>query len=159
MMRPSTTIVFRTAGTSARCSAVPAIGTRTGRTPTIHRVAARASKGGSYSSSSGDEDENEEAPAAPAFDAELLALEARAKWAEISVSGPTIAASAGALAIVVLSVSFIGVVDNVPLLPKVLEVLGLGYGAFFANKYLLFKDRREVLAKDFQEAKDRLGIY
>lgn len=44
-------------------------------------------------------------------------------------------------------------------LGKLLELIGVGYGAVWANKYLLFKPGREQLKKDIAILKDNLGIY
>ncbi|KAF8089867.1 hypothetical protein N665_0495s0015 [Sinapis alba] len=51
----------------------------------------------------------------------------------------------GGGAIVAVSLSFIlvGAINSVPLLPKVMELVGLGYTGWFVYRYLLFKSSRK----------------
>lgn len=43
-----------------------------------------------------------------------------------------------------------------PQLPKMMELVGLGYTAWFTYRYLLFKNSREELAKDVEDLKKKI---
>ncbi|MCO5567947.1 hypothetical protein L7F22_021643 [Adiantum nelumboides] len=47
----------------------------------------------------------------------------------------------------------IGAINNIPLLPKLLEFVGLCYSGWFVYRYPLFKSSRKQLAADIQELK------
>ncbi|KAK9112876.1 hypothetical protein Scep_020395 [Stephania cephalantha] len=52
----------------------------------------------------------------------------------------------------------VGAIDAIPLLPKVLELVGLGYSVWFSYRYLIFKENRgEVLAKIDELKKEIIG--
>ncbi|MCO5588719.1 hypothetical protein L7F22_042678 [Adiantum nelumboides] len=59
----------------------------------------------------------------------------------------------GALVALWFSSIVIGAVNNIPLLPKLLEFVGLCYSGWFVYRYLLFKSSRKQLAADIQELK------
>ena len=39
----------------------------------------------------------------------------------------------------------VGAINAIPLLPKVMELVGLGYSAWFVYRYVLFKESRKEL--------------
>ena len=55
-----------------------------------------------------------------------------------------------------LSGTVVGAVEGLPVVPKVLELVGLGYPAFFAYRYLLFRSSREELVRDIDALKDKI---
>ncbi|KAI5064298.1 hypothetical protein GOP47_0020968 [Adiantum capillus-veneris] len=59
----------------------------------------------------------------------------------------------GALVALWFSSIIVGAVNNIPLLPKVLEFVGLCYSGWFVYRYLLFKSSRKQLAADIEELK------
>ncbi|KAH7519396.1 hypothetical protein FEM48_Zijuj08G0031700 [Ziziphus jujuba var. spinosa] len=61
--------------------------------------------------------------------------------------------SLGVAAIVALwgSSGLISAIDRLPLIPGVLEVVGIGYSGWFAYKNLVFKPDREALIKKIKE--------
>ncbi|MCO5604905.1 hypothetical protein L7F22_059079 [Adiantum nelumboides] len=59
----------------------------------------------------------------------------------------------GALVALWFSSIVIGAVNNIPLLPKLLEFVGLCYSGWFVYRYLLFKSSRKQLVADIQELK------
>ncbi|KAH7438022.1 hypothetical protein KP509_05G101400 [Ceratopteris richardii] len=63
----------------------------------------------------------------------------------------------GALAALWLSSAVIGAVNRLPLVPKVLELVGLFYTGWFVYRYLLFKSNRRELAEKIQELKFQIG--
>ncbi|CAK9322078.1 unnamed protein product [Citrullus colocynthis] len=50
----------------------------------------------------------------------------------------------------------VGAVDSIPLVPKLLEVVGLGYSVWFTARYLLFKESRDELAAKIDEVKEQV---
>lgn len=55
-----------------------------------------------------------------------------------------------------LASTVVGAVNAVPLLPKLLELVGLGYTSWFVYRYLLFKSSREELLADIEELKKKI---
>ncbi|GMN33950.1 hypothetical protein TIFTF001_004429 [Ficus carica] len=55
-----------------------------------------------------------------------------------------------------LASAVVGAVDSIPLFPKLLEIVGLGYTAWFTYRYLLFKKNREELFARFEELKEEI---
>jgi hypothetical protein len=60
---------------------------------------------------------------------------------------------AGAAAVVWLS----GTVNSIPVLPKVMELVGLGYSSWFVYRYVLYKDSRKELLEQFDALKDKVS--
>lgn len=56
-----------------------------------------------------------------------------------------------------LSSTLVGAVNGIPLLPKLLELVGLGYTSWFVYRYLLFKSSRQELAADLEELKKKVA--
>ncbi|XP_023552927.1 protein CURVATURE THYLAKOID 1A, chloroplastic-like [Cucurbita pepo subsp. pepo] len=50
----------------------------------------------------------------------------------------------------------VGAVDSIPLVPKLLEIVGLGYTLWFAARFLLFKESRDELAAKIDEIKEQV---
>ncbi|PSS26295.1 Protein CURVATURE THYLAKOID 1A like [Actinidia chinensis var. chinensis] len=63
----------------------------------------------------------------------------------------------GAIVVVWLSSVVVGAVNSVPLLPKILELVGLGYTGWFVYRYLLFKQSRKELATDIEALKKKIA--
>ncbi|KAE8680674.1 hypothetical protein F3Y22_tig00111372pilonHSYRG00092 [Hibiscus syriacus] len=55
-----------------------------------------------------------------------------------------------------LASALVGAIDSIPLLPKLLEVVGLGYTFWFTSRYLIFKKNREELASKIEELKQQI---
>ncbi|XP_010526664.1 PREDICTED: protein CURVATURE THYLAKOID 1D, chloroplastic [Tarenaya hassleriana] len=62
----------------------------------------------------------------------------------------------GALIALYLAFAVVGSVESIPLLPKFLEVVGIGYTLWFATRYLLFKRNREELSTKMEEIKEQV---
>ncbi|CAN6208240.1 unnamed protein product [Urochloa humidicola] len=50
----------------------------------------------------------------------------------------------------------ISALDSIPLLPKILEIVGLGYTIWFGTRYLLFKENRDELLVKIEGLKRRI---
>ncbi|XP_055828544.1 protein CURVATURE THYLAKOID 1A, chloroplastic-like [Solanum dulcamara] len=55
-----------------------------------------------------------------------------------------------------LSSTIADALDSIPLLPKFLELVGLGYFGWFIYRYLLFKSGRDELRSDVQALKKKI---
>ncbi|XP_062221933.1 protein CURVATURE THYLAKOID 1D, chloroplastic-like [Phragmites australis] len=52
--------------------------------------------------------------------------------------------------------SVVSAIDSVPLLPNLLELVGIGYSIWFTARYLLFKESRDELFAKFEDLKQRI---
>ncbi|KAF6983202.1 hypothetical protein CFC21_096758 [Triticum aestivum] len=50
----------------------------------------------------------------------------------------------------------VSAIDSIPLLPRILEMVGLGYTVWFSSRYLLFKENREELFAKAYDLKMRI---
>ncbi|OEL14008.1 hypothetical protein BAE44_0024973, partial [Dichanthelium oligosanthes] len=50
----------------------------------------------------------------------------------------------------------VSALDSIPLLPKILEIVGLGYTIWFGTRYLLFKENRDELLVKVDDLKRRI---
>ncbi|KAE8696231.1 Protein CURVATURE THYLAKOID 1A [Hibiscus syriacus] len=62
----------------------------------------------------------------------------------------------GALVALWLASALVGAIDSIPLFPKLLEVVGLGYAIWFTSRYLIFKKNREELATKVEQLKQQI---
>ncbi|KAI5084194.1 hypothetical protein GOP47_0000363 [Adiantum capillus-veneris] len=86
---------------------------------------------------------------------ELIA-DLKAKWDAIENKTNVLIYGGGALVALWFSSTIVGAVNSVPLLPKVLELVGLGYSGWFVYRYLLFKESRKELAVEIEELKGKI---
>ncbi|KAL9245604.1 hypothetical protein vseg_019233 [Gypsophila vaccaria] len=57
-----------------------------------------------------------------------------------------------------LLTAIVGAIDTIPVVPKLMEVVGLGYSLWFTSRYLLFKkNRKELSAKIVELKREVLG--
>lgn len=69
---------------------------------------------------------------------------------------PILLYASGAVVALWLLSAVVGAIDSIPLFPKLLEVVGLGYTFWFTSRYLLFKESREELAIKIEELKKQV---
>jgi len=88
--------------------------------------------------------------------AQDLLTTATEKWEETE-DKPTVVtlAFAGLITLIVTS-SLLGSLDKVPFLGSILELVGIGYTAYFAYNNLLFTPDREALMKKVDETKEKI---
>ncbi|XP_075475065.1 uncharacterized protein LOC142505832 [Primulina tabacum] len=67
-----------------------------------------------------------------------------------------IAFGVGGLIALRISVAVIGAIDSIPLLPKVLELVGLGYTIWFTTRYLIFEQNREEFVARVKQLKEEV---
>ncbi|XP_044483227.1 protein CURVATURE THYLAKOID 1D, chloroplastic-like [Mangifera indica] len=61
-----------------------------------------------------------------------------------------------ALVLIWLASTIVSAIDSIPLFPKLLQVVGLGYTFWFSTRYLLFKENREELSSKIEELKQQV---
>ncbi|MBA0826594.1 hypothetical protein Goarm_011425, partial [Gossypium armourianum] len=62
-------------------------------------------------------------------------------WDKVENKTTVLLYGGGAIVAVWLSSILVGAINSVPLLPKIMELVGLGYSGWFVYRYLLFKVR------------------
>merc|ERR1719183_2441359 len=90
------------------------------------------------------------------IDTDAIVNDLQEKWEAVENKPAAIIYATGALAGVWVANSVVGAINALPLLPKVFELVGLGYSAWFTYRYLLFKSNREELAADIEELKSKI---
>uniref|UniRef100_A0ACD5Z4S5 Uncharacterized protein n=1 Tax=Avena sativa TaxID=4498 RepID=A0ACD5Z4S5_AVESA len=75
---------------------------------------------------------------------------------DIEVTPTYVLLGGGALIALLILSKIVAAIDSVPLLPKVLELVGTGYSIWFTTKYLLFKESRDELYAKFEDLKERI---
>eukprot|EP00252_Welwitschia_mirabilis_P026517 TRINITY_DN872_c0_g1_i1.p1 TRINITY_DN872_c0_g1~~TRINITY_DN872_c0_g1_i1.p1 ORF type:complete len:172 (+),score=31.96 TRINITY_DN872_c0_g1_i1:136-651(+) len=90
------------------------------------------------------------------FETEDLLATVKEKWDAIENKSSVAIYGGGALLAVWISSIVVGAINSVPLLPKVMELVGLGYTVWFGYRYLLFKSNRRELAQDIEEIKRKI---
>ncbi|KAK7258551.1 hypothetical protein RIF29_24131 [Crotalaria pallida] len=90
-------------------------------------------------------------------DANELFDDLKQKWDGVENKSTVLLYGGGALVAVWLSSILVGAVNSVPLLPKILELVGLGYTGWFVYRYLLFKSSRKELATDIEDLKKKIA--
>ncbi|XAR63003.1 hypothetical protein NMG60_11022783 [Bertholletia excelsa] len=92
-----------------------------------------------------------------AVDANELFNDLKDKWDKVENKSTVIIYGGGAIVAVWLSSIVVGAINSVPLLPKIMELVGLGYTGWFVYRYLLFKQSRKELAMDIESLKKKIA--
>ncbi|KAG2654191.1 hypothetical protein PVAP13_1NG491300 [Panicum virgatum] len=74
----------------------------------------------------------------------------------IEVTPTLILTGAGAFVALLVLSSIVSAIDSVPLLPKILELVGTGYSIWFIARYLIYKESRDNLFGKFEDLKQRI---
>ncbi|CAJ1950309.1 unnamed protein product [Sphenostylis stenocarpa] len=91
-----------------------------------------------------------------AVDANELFTDLKEKWDAVENKSTVLLYGGGALVAVWLSSILVSAINSVPLLPKIMELVGLGYTGWFVYRYLLFKSSRKELATDIEVLKKKI---
>ncbi|CAI9781527.1 unnamed protein product [Fraxinus pennsylvanica] len=92
-----------------------------------------------------------------AVDANELFTDIKEKWDAVENKSTVLIYGGGAIVAVWLASIVVGAVNSVPLLPKIMELVGLGYTGWFVYRYLLFKSGRKELATDIEAIKKKIA--
>ncbi|XP_044502698.1 protein CURVATURE THYLAKOID 1A, chloroplastic-like isoform X1 [Mangifera indica] len=96
---------------------------------------------------------SEESP----VDAGELFTDLKEKWDAVENKSTVILYGGGAIVAVWLSSIVVSAINSIPLLPKIMELVGLGYTGWFVYRYLLFKSSRKELATDIEALKKKIA--
>ncbi|GMI98435.1 CURVATURE THYLAKOID 1A [Hibiscus trionum] len=86
-----------------------------------------------------------------------LFTDLKEKWDKVENKSTVLLYGGGAVVAVWLSSILVGAINSVPLLPKIMELVGLGYTGWFIYRYLLFKSSRKELATDIEALKSKIA--
>merc|ERR1711953_1083649 len=64
--------------------------------------------------------------------------------------------AAGAVVGISVAGGLLSTIDSIPLLPKLMELVGTGYSGWFAYRYLLNKESRKELIADIESVKEKI---
>ncbi|KAJ0582163.1 putative cyanobacterial aminoacyl-tRNA synthetase, CAAD domain, protein CURVATURE THYLAKOID 1 [Helianthus annuus] len=137
-----------TTTTTPRCSALPSLPARSFSTSIKHASGSKRSNLFQIKVS-------EDASSAP--DANELFNDLKEKWDAVENKSTVIIYGGGAVVAIWLSSIVVGAINSVPLLPKIMELVGLGYSGWFVYRYLLFKSSRKELATDIESIKKKIA--
>lgn len=90
------------------------------------------------------------------IETEELFTNLKEKWDAIENKPTVLIYGGGALLALWVSSIIVSAINSVPLLPKLMELIGLGYTGWFVYRYLLFKSSRKELASDVEEIKKKI---
>nr|GMD64932.1 protein CURVATURE THYLAKOID 1A, chloroplastic-like [Ipomoea batatas] len=93
------------------------------------------------------------------IDANELFTDLKEKWDALENKSTVLLYGGGAIVAVWLASTLVGAINSVPLLPKIMELVGLGYTGWFVYRYLLFKSRRKELAEDIEVLKKKISGF
>ncbi|GHP05952.1 hypothetical protein PPROV_000469900 [Pycnococcus provasolii] len=94
---------------------------------------------------------------APKVDPEEIVKTLSEQWDKVDNKGNALLIGGGGIFALWLASTVVGAINSVPLLPKLMELVGFGYSAWFVYKYLLFKEGRIQAASDFDELKEKIS--
>ncbi|XP_076952631.1 protein CURVATURE THYLAKOID 1A, chloroplastic-like [Bidens hawaiensis] len=78
------------------------------------------------------------------------------KWDAIENKPTVVIYGGGAVLGIWLSSTIVEAINGVPVIPKFLELVGLGYTGWFIYRYLLFKSTRKELTDDIEALKKKI---
>jgi len=78
------------------------------------------------------------------------------QWDAVEDKPTVLLYGGGAIVALWLTSVVVGAINAVPLLPKIMELVGLGYTGWFVYRYLLFKESRKELASDIETLKKKI---
>ncbi|XP_054775990.1 protein CURVATURE THYLAKOID 1D, chloroplastic-like [Prosopis cineraria] len=119
----------------------------------------RTTENNAFSGNVADEETKEESPvheSAQPFD---FAEKLDSIKFDLDDTGSIILYGGGAVIALWLTSAVVGAIDSIPLIPKLLEVVGLAYTLWFTSRYLLFKKNRDELAMKIEELKAQVLGY
>lgn len=91
------------------------------------------------------------------IDVEKLTKDLQEKWDKVENKTSVVVYGAGGVVVLWLASTIVGALNGIPLLPKMFELVGLGYTAWFTYRYLLFKSSREELVEDIESLKKKIS--
>ncbi|GLT46611.1 hypothetical protein SLA2020_203550 [Shorea laevis] len=90
-------------------------------------------------------------------DAGELFTDLKEKWDAVENKSTVILYGGGAIVALWLASIVVSAINSVPLLPKIMELIGLGYTGWFVYRYVLFRSSRKELATDIEALKRKIS--
>ncbi|XP_051130158.1 protein CURVATURE THYLAKOID 1A, chloroplastic-like isoform X3 [Andrographis paniculata] len=90
-------------------------------------------------------------------DANELIEDLKQKWDAVENKPTVILYGSGAIVALWFASVVVGAINSIPLVPKMMELVGLGYAGWFVYRYLLFKSSRKELATDIEALKKKIS--
>ncbi|PRQ58366.1 putative cyanobacterial aminoacyl-tRNA synthetase, CAAD domain, protein CURVATURE THYLAKOID 1 [Rosa chinensis] len=150
-MAATAVFVPRVPSTTARCSALRYLPPRVSSSPSCFAIRASSeSRRRSLQVRASSEETS------TSVDTGELISDLKEKWDAVENKSTVLVYGGGAIVALWLSSIVVGAVNSVPLLPKILELVGLGYTGWFVYRYLLFKSSRKELATDIDALKKKI---
>ncbi|PWA35936.1 cyanobacterial aminoacyl-tRNA synthetase, CAAD domain-containing protein [Artemisia annua] len=94
--------------------------------------------------------------ASSSIDTDELLTDLKKKWDAVENKPTVIIYGAGGVFAIWLSSVVIGAINKVPLLPNIMELVGVGYSGWFVYRYLLFESTRKELATSIESLKKEI---
>ncbi|KAG6420207.1 hypothetical protein SASPL_116727 [Salvia splendens] len=91
------------------------------------------------------------------LDTNELFNDLKEKWDAVENKTTVILYGGGSIVAIWLTSTVVGAINRVPLLPKIMELVGLGYTVWFVYRYLLFKSSRKELSEEIESIKKKLS--
>ncbi|CAM8911320.1 unnamed protein product [Rhodiola kirilowii] len=91
------------------------------------------------------------------IDANDIFEDLKEKWDGLENKSTVLIYGGGSIVAVWVSSILVGAINSVPVLPKIMELVGLGYTGWFVYRYLLFKSSRKELATDIESLKKKIA--
>lgn len=79
------------------------------------------------------------------------------KWDEIEDKRGAVLAVGLSLVGIWIAFNVVGALDKLPVVPKLMQIVGFVYTCWFVYTFLLFKEGREELGKDVEELKKKVS--
>eukprot|EP00793_Prasinoderma_coloniale_P007020 PRCOL_00001852-RA len=99
------------------------------------------------------------AESTPKFDIDVSEISATLadKWDKTEDKSTVALYAGGAVIALWVSSSIVGSINSLPLVPKLMELIGLGYSGWFVYRYMLYKDSREELGEEIESLKAKIS--
>ncbi|CAL1379641.1 unnamed protein product [Linum trigynum] len=139
---------------TARCSCLPLLPPRfpSRFSPASVKVLSESSRVSLFLTRATSSDET-----STSVDTNEIFTDLKEKWDAVENKSTVLLYGGGAIVAVWLSSIVVGAINSVPLLPKIMELVGLGYTGWFVYRYLLFKQSRKELATDIDTLKKKIA--
>ncbi|KEH24614.1 putative cyanobacterial aminoacyl-tRNA synthetase, CAAD domain, protein CURVATURE THYLAKOID 1 [Medicago truncatula] len=135
-----------------RCSALPYLPPRLSSSPFLKQQLSESRKFSLHQTRASSSEET-----STSLDTNELFTDLKEKWDALENKSTVLLYGGGGLVAVWLSSILVGAINSVPLLPKIMELVGLGYTGWFVYRYLLFKSSRKELATDIDALKKKIA--
>ena len=81
----------------------------------------------------------------------------KTQWDAVEDKNTALLYAGGAFVALYVVNAIVGAVNSLPIVPKLMELIGLSYTVWFTYRYLIFKSSREELKKEVEELKSKVS--